>query len=87
MIERTIQVNPAFEVSSAAKLVQTASVFKSHISLVAEEKTANAKSIMGIFSLELHGGGTIKIIADGEDAQAAVSEIEKIFVSGRQANG
>jgi phosphotransferase system HPr (HPr) family protein len=81
MIERAIQVNPAFEVSSAARLVQTASQFKSHVSLVMEEKTANAKSIMGIISLNLHGGNTVKIVAKGEDAEAVVPELENILAS------
>ena len=81
MIERAIQVDPTFEISSAAKLVQTASRFKSRVSLVADEKTANAKSIMGIISLDLHGsGGTVKIVADGEDESQVIPELENILM-------
>jgi phosphotransferase system HPr (HPr) family protein len=79
MVERAIQVDPSFEAESAAKLVQTASRFKSRVSLVSEERTANAKSIMGIISLDLHGGTTVKIVAEGEDEQEAVPEIEFIL--------
>ena len=79
MIEREILVGPSFEASSAAKLVQAASQFKSRISLVLEEKTANAKSIMGIISLDLQDGNTIKIIADGEDEQQVIPELKKIL--------
>lgn len=79
MIERSVLVNQSFEASSAALLVQAATRYKSRVSLVSEEKTANAKSIMGIISLELHGGNTVKIIADGEDEQEAIPEIESIL--------
>jgi phosphotransferase system HPr (HPr) family protein len=80
LIERLIQVNPSFEPGEAGLLVQTASRFNSRISLVHEEKTASAKSIMGIISLDIKGGQTIKIIADGDDAQCALPEIEKLLI-------
>lgn len=79
MIECAIKVDPSFEAASAARLVQTATRFKSRVSLVSEEKTANAKSIMGIISLDLHGGNTVKIIADGEDEQQVIPELETIL--------
>ncbi|MCL2225943.1 MAG: HPr family phosphocarrier protein [Defluviitaleaceae bacterium] len=79
MIECALKVDRAFEMAGAAQIVQTASRFKSHVSLVSEEKTANAKSIMGIFSLELHGGSTVKIVADGEDENQVVPELANIL--------
>jgi len=78
LIERSIQVQSIFEPNTAALLVQKASQFKSRISLVAEEKTANAKSIMGIISLNL-GGNTVKLVADGEDEQQVLPELELIL--------
>ena len=79
MFESTIQVSSFFEPSAVALLVQTASKFKSRISLVLDEKTANAKSIMGIISLSMQEGQTIKIIAEGDDAQEALPELERFF--------
>jgi len=79
LLERSIKVSPSFEASSAAFLVQTASKFRSHVSLVLAEKTANAKSIMGIISLDLKSDDIVKIIADGEDEQQIVPELEKIL--------
>jgi phosphotransferase system HPr (HPr) family protein len=70
---------PHFEAASAAKLVQSASQFTSRISLVADEKTANAKSIMGIISMELSSGSTVTIVADGEDEAVAVPTLEGIL--------
>ena len=78
MIKRSIQVSPDFEV---ANLVNRANQFKSRISLVADEKTANAKSIMGIISMDLQNGGTITIVADGEDEQEVVPELESILAN------
>ena len=83
MFETTIQVGSFFEPSAVAMLVQTASKFESRISLVLDEKTANAKSIMGIISLNMQEGQTIKIVAEGEDASEAASELEQFF-SGTQ---
>ena len=79
MFESTVQVNSFFEPSAVALLVQTASKFKSRISLVLDEKTANAKSIMGIISLNMQEGQTIHIVAEGEDALEAVSKLEIFF--------
>jgi phosphotransferase system HPr (HPr) family protein len=74
-----VQVNDSFEAASAARLVQTASKYKSHVSLISEEKTANAKSIMGIISLDLHGGDNVKIVVNGEDEQSAAPELKNIL--------
>jgi phosphotransferase system HPr (HPr) family protein len=81
LIERSIRVNSLFEPREAALLVQTASKFNSRISLMHEEKTANAKSIMGIISLNLQGGQTVKIVADGEDEQKAIPEMEHFLAT------
>ena len=79
MVERVLKVGISFESTTVAKLVQKASQFKSHISLVVEEKTANAKSIMGIISLNLQTGHTVTIIANGEDEMEVLSELESII--------
>ena len=70
-----MQVNSGFDAYSAARFVQSASRFESHISLVIGEKTANAKSIMGIISLDLHAGGEIRIEASGADENEAINEL------------
>ena len=79
MKERSIKLSAFFEPSAVALLVQTASRFNSRISLVLEEKTANAKSIMGIISLNMQAGQTIKIVAEGEDAHEAVPALEQFL--------
>jgi phosphotransferase system HPr-like phosphotransfer protein len=36
---------------------------------------------MGIISLDLHGGNTVKIVANGEDASQVIPELENILTS------
>jgi len=81
MAERTITITSFLEPSGVALLVQAASKFKSRISLVIEEKTANAKSIMGIISLNMKEGQALNITADGDDAAEAVQTLESFFKS------
>jgi len=81
LYEKNVVVNSFFEPSAVAMLVQTASKFKSRISLVIDEKTANAKSIMGIISLNMQEGQAVKIMAEGEDASTAVAELEALFIN------
>ncbi|MCL2361340.1 MAG: HPr family phosphocarrier protein [Defluviitaleaceae bacterium] len=80
MVERSVLIKSFLEPSSVALLVQTASKFKSRISLVIEEKTANAKSIMGIISLNMQEGQSLNIVAEGEDADEAVLVLERFFM-------
>ena len=47
-----------------------------------EERRVNAKSLLGVLSLGIVGGTTIRIIADGADEQAAVDGLVKLVSSG-----
>ena len=47
-----------------------------------EERRVNAKSLLGILSLGIVGGTTIKIIADGSDEQVAVNSLVDLVESG-----
>jgi len=79
MYERSITVSSFLEPSAVALLVQTASKFNSRISLVIDEKTANAKSIMGIISLNMQENERLTIAATGDDAEKAVMALEQFF--------
>ena len=82
MIERTVTVDSSFEARSAALLVQTASKFTSRINIKVDERTANAKSIMGILSLGITDGEQIQLIAEGDDERMAIQALEQFFSSG-----
>ena len=56
--------------------------FKSSIWVEKEERRVNAKSLLGILSLGIVGGTTIRIIADGSDEQLAVDGLVKLVESG-----
>ena len=83
MIEKTVTVGSSFETRSAALLVQTASKFSSKILVKVDERTANAKSIMGIISLGVTDGQTIQLIADGDDERQAIPALNQFFLSGQ----
>ncbi len=66
----------------ATFFIQKANEFKSSIWIEKEERRVNAKSLLGVLSLGIVGGTTIKVIADGPDEQQAVAELVKLVESG-----
>ena len=66
----------------ATFFIQKANEFKSSIWVEKEERRVNAKSLLGVLSLGIVGGTTIKIIADGTDEETAVESLVKLVESG-----
>ncbi len=66
----------------ATYFIQKANTFKSTLWVEREERRVNAKSLLGILSLGIVGGTTIKIIADGVDEQEAVEQLVKMIEDG-----
>jgi phosphotransferase system HPr (HPr) family protein len=79
MIERTIQALASLEARPAAMFVQTASQFASSIYLRMDNKTINAKSIMGVISLGVLDSQSVTIIAEGKDEEQAVDKLERFL--------
>ncbi|MBQ8317111.1 MAG: HPr family phosphocarrier protein [Lachnospiraceae bacterium] len=77
MISKDVTVNlPAdSEARPVAVLVQLASKYESKIHILVQNKRINAKSIMGMMSLDFSQGDKLVIEAEGADAEAAVEEI------------
>lgn len=65
----------------AALLVQVASKFDSVIEFEANGIKVNGKSIMGVMMLAAAYGNELVVMADGEDAESAVSAIEELVNS------
>ena len=86
MMEKSVIINleTGLEARPVAQLVQVASQFESKIFLEVEDKHVNAKSIMGMMSLGLAAGETVKIIAEGDDEAAAIESIEN-YLSNTEA--
>jgi phosphotransferase system HPr (HPr) family protein len=60
---------------SIALLIQKASNFESSIYIEKNDRRANAKSLLGVMSLGIDSGDQLKVIAEGEDEEAAVEVI------------
>ena len=65
----------------ATFFIQKANEYKSSIWVEKEERRVNAKSLLGILSLGIVGGTTIRIIADGSDEQLAVDGLVNLVES------
>jgi len=65
----------------AALFVQIANKFDSRITVRRDTEEVNGKSIMGILMLGAENGSLIIIEADGQDAELALAELEKIINS------
>ena len=65
----------------ATFFIQKANEFKSSIWVEKEERRVNAKSLLGVLSLGIVGGTTIRIIADGTDEETAVESLVKLVQS------
>jgi phosphocarrier protein HPr len=59
----------------STELVKCATGFKSQIFLFCKKHTANAKSLLGVLMLAAAKGTTIKVEAEGEDAELAVNSL------------
>ena len=81
MITRDLQVLNKLELHSraAAKVVCIANKFVSDITLVKDNKQADARSIMKILMLSASKDSIINIIIDGNDEIQAMNSIEKLF--------
>lgn len=66
----------------ATFFIQRANEFRSSIWVEKEERRVNAKSLLGVLSLGIVGGTTIRVMADGADEEAAVESLVKLVHSG-----
>lgn len=82
MIKKPVKVrfNDDFEARAIALIVQEANQYSSSIYIETENKKINAKSIMGMMSLQLIDGEEINIMADGTDEEMAVAGVESIML-------
>ena len=66
----------------ATFFIQKANEFKSSIWVEKEDRRVNAKSLLGVLSLGVMGGTTIRILAGGPDEETAVDELVKLVETG-----
>ena len=80
--EVKVQNQVGLHARPATFFIQKANEFKSSIWVEKEERRVNAKSLLGVLSLGIIGGTTIKIIADGSDETDAVEGLAALVESG-----
>ena len=65
--EVSVQNHVGLHARPATFFIQKANEYKASVWVEKEERRVNAKSLLGVLSLGIVGGTTIKIIADGAD--------------------
>ncbi|AZV45196.1 HPr family phosphocarrier protein [Peribacillus asahii] len=77
MVEKQIEVQlkTGLQARPAALFVQEANRFNSDVYLEKDGRKVNAKSIMGLMSLAISSGVSVKVIADGKDEQEALESL------------
>jgi phosphocarrier protein len=81
MIRKEIEIlnKLGLHARAAAKLVQCAGRFASHVEIERRGQSVNGKSIMGVMMLAASQGTRITVAASGEDEDAAMAAIEALI--------
>ena len=77
----TLKLRDSLEARPIAMLVQEANQYSSTVYIEVENKKINAKSIMGMMSLQLGNGEELTVVADGEDEADAIQGVEHLLVT------
>lgn len=81
MIEEslTIENRLGLHARAAARLVSVASGFRSDIKLTRQDRTVNAKSIMGVMMLAAARGTEVEVRVNGPDEHEAFEAIRELI--------
>jgi len=63
----------------AKKVAECAAKCSSDIRLLTGNKSANAKSLMGVIALSYKNGAELILVAEGRDAAHAIEELKKLL--------
>jgi phosphocarrier protein len=82
IIEKTVTIKnkQGLHARPAALFVQIANKFNSDITISKGKHKVNGKSIMGIMMLEAGSGSKVTMVINGDDAEAAVKELEVLLI-------
>ena len=85
MLRKSIVVNrpQGLEARPIAELVQVASRYESRVYLEHGTRRVNAKSIMGMMSLQASAGEKVDVTVEGTDEVTAMKEIEAFLCNGK----
>jgi len=80
--EIAIQNTVGLHARPATFFIQKANSYQSSIWIEKSERRANAKSLLGVLSLGIIKGDTVKILADGDDEQTAIDGLVSLVLTG-----
>lgn len=79
--EVTINNQVGLHARPATFFIQKANEYKSNIWIEKDERKVNAKSLLGVLSLGIVKGTSVKITADGSDEKEALNTLENLIIS------
>lgn len=79
--EVTINNQVGLHARPATFFIQKANEFRSNIWIEKDDRKVNAKSLLGVLSLGIVKGTTVKITADGSDEKEAINTLESLILS------
>lgn len=82
--EVTITNTIGLHARPATFFIQKANAYKSTVWVEKEDRKVNAKSLLGVLSLGIAQGMTIKLIAEGSDESEALEGLETLINTGFQ---
>jgi len=79
--EIVIKNSQGLHARPAALFIQIATKYNSKVTIQKGHEKVDGKSIMGILTLGAQRNSKVIVTADGEDAQAVLSELEQLLTS------
>ena len=84
MISREVVINNTLGLHArpATFFIQKANSYKSSIWVEKDDRSVNAKSLLGVLSLGIVNGMTITLVADGPDEREALDGLKELIENG-----
>lgn len=64
---------------AATKLVTLANQFEATITIIKDDKSADASSVLGLMMFESHQGESVQVVCEGNDAEQAFEAIKSLI--------
>lgn len=79
-IERDLKIvnKLGLHARAAIQLVQVTEQFDATVTVCSQDKQAPANSVMGLLMLETAQGHAIRVVAEGQDAEAAMNAVARL---------
>ena len=79
--EIVVQNQVGLHARPATFFIQKANEFSCSIWISKDERKVNAKSLLGVLSLGVTRGTSVTLIADGDDEEAAVTQLANLIAT------